>query len=164
MLKNIFVFVNIFAKILIKTFVYVNIFVKFSQESGICMKDTFFIHCHIISVLSRLPIGRFVLTNLSLLSSPSCSVPDVLSKMCCPGPSVLSCPSCPLVPAAPTKPHWPLLSCHQCHVLAPMSCPGSPVISVLFQTHMSRLPVWTTCREFPIPTVLSRVSCPSYPV
>jgi hypothetical protein len=80
---------------------------------NIFVKDTFSEHCHVLAVLSRLPIGRLVQSDLSLLSCPSCLVPDVLSKTSCPDSSVLSrlsCPSCPPVAAALPRPHWPLLS------------------------------------------------------
>jgi hypothetical protein len=84
----------------------------FLQKSGIFVNDAFSKHCHVMAVLSRLPIGRLVQSDLSLLSCHSSPVPDVLSKTSCPDLSVLSrlsFPSCSPVPAALPGPHWPLL-------------------------------------------------------
>jgi hypothetical protein len=90
--------------------------------------------------------GRLVHCNLSRLSCPSCSVPDVLSKMSCSDPSVLyqlSCSSCPAQATLPIA------------LLMPLSCPGSPVISVhsslLVQANISRL----SCPVGPVPSVPS---------
>jgi hypothetical protein len=94
---------NIFAKTLGEISVFQNIFAT----------NTFSERCHVLAVLSRLPISRLVQSDLSLQSSPSCLVLDILSKTSCPDHSVLShlsCPSCPSVPAALPRPHLPLLS------------------------------------------------------
>jgi hypothetical protein len=89
--------------------------------------------------------------------SPTCLVRPVLGVL-----SQLSCPSCPVLAVylfqLPCSGHighcssdttimlWQ--SCHLCH----------------FQAHLSRLPVGPACRDYPVPTVLSQMSCPGCPV
>ncbi len=128
--KKIFVIVNIFAKLSRKCWFSKHYCEKTNKNVrflNIFAKDTFSKNCHVLAVLSRLPIGRHVQSDLSLLSCPSCPVPDVLSKTAYRDLSVLSQLSCPTYP--PT----------------PLTCPGSPVISVLSRLTASRLPVRPTC-------------------
>ncbi len=88
--------------------------------------------------------GWLVQSELSQLFCPSCLVPDVLSKIFCLDPSVLS--SC--IPVALPRPRFPLFSWCNVHVVAVLS-------SLFFPCSPSRL----TCQAN-----LLRQSCPAWPV
>ncbi len=139
-------------------------FENISAKTWIFAKDTFFKGCHVLTVLSRLPIGRLVQSNLSLLSGPSCPVPDALSK--CSILTRLSCSRGPVLAVLLFQ-----LPCpgHIGHCSPDtMSCPGSPVISVITRltclaacrANLSRL----SCPDCPVLDVLSQLACPSGPV
>jgi hypothetical protein len=115
---------NMFAIMLTKLFVFVNIFVKVIKKIW---------NFHEIYVIPTWSYPDFLVqfTNKAALSSTTylgCPVPDVPSKMSCPDPSLLSplsCPCCPIVYQLPCPGHF--VHCSP----DPLSCPGSPVISVL---------------------------------
>jgi hypothetical protein len=120
----------------------------FRKNLSVLQKYTFSKHCHVLTVLSRLPIwGWIVQSNLSQLSCPCYMVPDVLSKISCPDPSILSRPHVQGVRLQlPCPGH--LVQCfpfHDATVMSLQSCQFCP-----FQAHLSRFTCWAG---------LSRLSC-----
>jgi hypothetical protein len=107
---------------------------------------------------------RFI--ALADLSSKTCPDRPVQVDLSC-YPVPVSSPGCParcLVPIFLSQ-----LSCHCCHVLSWLTCPGCPISGALFQLSffvLSCLAVlsWLYYHEYPATIVLRRLSCPSCPV
>jgi hypothetical protein len=150
---HIFVIINNFLEIVGIT----NIFKKTLTEIFVfkLFCNTFSKHCLVLAVLARLPIGRLVQSYVSLLSCPSCPVPDVLSKTSCPDSSVLS--GCPVLAVFLFQ--LPCQATLATALLTPLSCPGCPVISVI-----SRLTCPGCLSGWPVETVQSRMSFLGCPV
>jgi hypothetical protein len=114
--------------------------------------------CPVLSVLSVYLSGRLVQSDLSLLFFPV-----FRSKISRPDPSVLS-----QLPYSRSPARVILTTA----LLTTLSCPGSPVISVLSILTCPGQPVHTvlsqlcrlSCPDRPVPAVLSRLSCPDCPV
>jgi hypothetical protein len=163
MFTNIFVFVNIFAKIqslreiigilnifarmLTKMFVFVNTSAKLSRIRAIYVFQTLSFPGCPVQVTYQADLSS---TTCFWLSCPSCPVPNVPSKMSWPDLSVLSWLSCPAV-------------------LLQLPCPGHLVHCPPNATFMS----WQSCYLCTFQTDLSRLtyradllrlSCPDCPV
>ncbi len=165
-LREIIGILNIFARMLTKKFVFVNTSAKLSRIREI----------YVFQILSwsGCPVQVTYQADLSSktcfwLSCPSCSVPNVLSKMSWPDLSVLSwlsCPSCP-APAALPGPPCPLPSWFHFHVLAVLFSlyfPDWPVQSNLSGWLVVTVLSWLSYPEFPVQTVPSQLSYPRGPV
>ncbi len=107
---------------------------------NIFVKDTFSKHCHVLAVLSRLPVSAI----LSQLSGHRCHVQEILSWLICRVLTHLSCPDSSVL-------SWLVYP-----VLTSLSCPDSYVLSWLV------CPV-LTCLSCPDLSVLSWLTCPSCP-
>ncbi len=109
--------------------------------------------CHVLAILFTRSCpswlvqtdlsGRPVQSDMSRLYFPSCSVPDVLSRLAV--LPWLSCLGCP-VPAVPFCNFWP-------------SCRPFPVMAVLPRLSWPDCPLQLSCPGCPFRPILSRVSC-----
>jgi hypothetical protein len=144
---------NIFAQMLTTIFLFVTIFAKIWNYCK-------YIHFpNVVVPWLSCPgylSGWLVQSDLSLLSCPSCLVPDVCPR--CTVLTSLPCPGCP-VPAVllfqlPCPGHLvhcsPDTTCNFLAVLSSLSFPGWPFVP--------------TCRDCHVPTVLYQLSCPGLPV
>ncbi len=110
--------------------------------------------------------------DLSWLSCPCGTVPDVLSLLSYFGRSVLCFPSWPHHPdcllqlVCPSCPALALLSWHSSFgcpapvFLPRLTCPSCPAPALLFPVHLSR----KSCPCCHVLTILSSLSCPGWPV
>ncbi len=136
------------------------VFVTFCESLKFSRKYTFSKHCHVLGVLYSLFCpgylsGWLVLSDLSWPICPGCLVPGVLSKMSCPVKIVLARVSCHSFLFQLTCPGNLVHFFPDATVMSWRSLfPGSPA-----QADLSGRPV-----KLPVPTVLSKWSCPRCPI